>query len=155
MASDVTTPATLTYSGGTLRTSRLVPARLRYTASTTLVSSKDSTASSAVAVPELDRLLSLDRLLNEDGTPTIRFMSIWQSTMLAIEAALEATNAKVDDNSAILARLVAAETLAQAANDNATAAVATAETVKTATAQTFADVDPVFENNYNERLDEL
>lgn len=152
MATDVTTPATLTYTGGTLRSTRPVKARFRYTASTTLVSSKDSDTSDAVTVPDLDRLLSQDRLLNPDGTPSIRFMAIWQSTMEAIENALEAVNAKVDDNSAILARLTAAETLAQAANDNAVAAQATAETVKAATSETLAIIDPIYQTEFNDRV---
>lgn len=152
MAADVTTPASFSYTVGSLRTARPVPARFRYTASTTLVSTKDSDTSAAVTIPELDRLLPLDRLLNEDGTPSIRFMSIWQSTMDAIETALEATNAKVDDNSAILARLTAAEELAQAANDNAVEAQATAATIQTATEETFAVIDPIYQTEFNNKV---
>lgn len=152
MVANITSPATLTYSTGAFRDTRIEPARFRYTGSLSLTVTRDSDTSAAVTVPELDRLLSLDRLLNEDGTPTLRFMSIWQSTMLAIEAALEATNAKVDDNTAILARLLAAEELAQAANDNAVAAQATVTEVQAATSDTLAVIDPIYKTEFDARF---
>lgn len=153
MAADVTTPATFSYTAGSPRDTRPAAVRFRYTASTSLVSTKDSDTSTSVTVPDLDRLLPLDRLLNEDGTPSLRFMAIWQTMCNEIESALEATNAKVDDNSAILARLTATEELAQAANDNANEAQATAAVVQSATADTLADIDPVYRESFNERID--
>lgn len=152
MPSDVTTPATFAYVAGSVRTHRVAPARLTYSASSTLVSSKDTATTTAAEIPELDRLTSLERILNDDGTPTVRLMAIWQSTMEAIESAFEAVNARVDEV-AILARLSAVETLAQAANDNANTAQATAQTVSTAVADTFADIDPVYRDQFNERVD--
>lgn len=153
MPSDVTTPALFAYTAGGARDTRPAPVRLVYSASTTLVLTKDSDVSVAVDALDLDRLLPLDRLLNEDGTPSLRFMAIWQTMCDQIESAIAATNAKVDDNTAILARLTAAEALAEAANDNAAAATATATAVQTATAQTFADIDPVYQDSFNERVD--
>lgn len=66
-------------------------------------------------VPELDRLTSFDQLLNTNGTPSLRFMVIWQETVEKIEEAFEALTTQVSDNSAIIARLVAAEAVAAAA----------------------------------------
>lgn len=155
MVANITSPATLTYSAGLFRDTRIEPARLRYTGSLSLTVTRDSDTSAAVTVPDLDRLLKRDRLLEDDGTPTIRFMAIWQSTMEAIETALAATNAKVDDNTAILARLTAAEELAQAANDNAVVAQTTAANIQTATSDTLAVIDPTFKTEFDQRLNEL
>lgn len=68
-----------------------------------------------VAAPILDRLFALDRLFNADGTPDPRFMSIWQSTMTAIEDAFTSLVEQVNNNTQAIA-------LAQAANANATTA---------------------------------
>lgn len=152
MAVDVTVPATLSYTGGALRDTRPVPARFSYTASTSLFSSKDSDTSAAITELELDRLFPLDQLLNKDGTPSLRLMSIWQTQCEQIEAAIAAVNAKVDDNTAILARLTAAEALAQAANDNAVVAQTTAAAIQTAASETFGIIDPIYQVDFDDRL---
>jgi hypothetical protein len=66
--------------------------------------------------------MPLERLLNADGTPTVRLMSIWQESMDKIEEAFEALSTQVADNAALLAEIQAAQVLASAANDNATTA---------------------------------
>lgn len=152
MATNVTVPATFEYTAGSLRTTRVVPARFAYTASSTLISSKDTSTTTAAAIPELDRLTSFEKLLNPDGTPTQRFMGLIQSYAEQIESAFEAVNARVDEV-AILARLNAVETLAQVANDNAVAATATATAVAAATQETFADIDPVYRDQFESRFE--
>jgi hypothetical protein len=148
---DITVPGALTFSGGMLRTARLVPARLRYTAGN-VTSARESAVSGLAAVPKLDRLRRFDKLMNGDEVD-LRFQLIWQRTMEGIEAAFEAVNQRVDDLSAILARLTAAEELAQAANDTAVAAVAQVEVVSAAVAETFTEVDPVFGDSFTDRLE--
>lgn len=89
-------------------------------------------ASSAVAVPKLDRaadILPIGEVRNGKIYYTVKEQLRQQRVLEAIEEAFTATNAKVDDNTAILARLTAAEELAQAANDNA-AAVSIADALK-------------------------
>jgi hypothetical protein len=104
------------------------------------------------AVPKLDRLRRFDKLMRGDEVD-LRFQLIWQRTMEGIEAAFEAVNQRVDDLSAILARLTAAEELAQAANDTAVSAVTQVEAVSAAVAETFTEVDPVFGDSYTDRLE--
>lgn len=148
---DIASPAPLDIAGGALRTSRIAPARLRIVGGD-VVTSRDSAVSSAASVPKLDRLRRFDKLIEgEQVSP--RMQLIWQQTMEAIEGAFAAVNQRVDDNSAILARLTAAEALAEAANDNAVAAKATAEAVETATQQTFTQIDPTYGESFNERID--
>lgn len=148
---DITAAAPLDYAGGTLRTSRIAPARLRYTAGSFLTSS-ESPVSTAVDIPALNRLYSAEQLTNPSGTPTRRLMALWQEAMTQIEQAFAAVNARVDEV-ALFARLNAVESLAQAANDNATAAVAQVETVSQAVSETFTEIDPVYGGNFSDRLE--
>lgn len=122
MPSDIVTPVQLDWAGGSLTTSHdrdvLTPARLSWRGGS--LTTNFSGTSLSVTTPQLDRLTRFD------GMPD-RFMLIWQQAMEAIESAFEALTTQVADNSAIIARLVAAEDLAQAANDNATTAVNTVD----------------------------
>lgn len=147
---NISAAASLDYTGGTLRTSRMVPARMTYTAGN-ITTASDSPISTAVDIPALNRLYSAEQLTNPNGTPTHRLMALWQEAMTQIEQAFVAVNARVDEV-ALYARLNAVETLAQAANDNATAAVAQVETVTEAVSQTFADIDPVYSGSFDMRV---
>lgn len=159
------TPARLDWSGVSLSDSGVgvAPAVLTWTGAV-VGSGNGSTVSNAVAVPKLDRLMRTDRLVDGDYV-SVRFQTIWQQTMEAIELALAAVNAKVDDNSSVLARLLAVEKQAEAANDNAQAAAVAAETAKeeaasarqeaeqvsVAAGQTFNQIDPALENYYRQQ----
>ena len=148
---DITAPAPLAFSGGTLRQWRVVPARLTYTAGN-VMSARD-TATGTVTVPTLNRLYRLaDKSSGETDKQFQRRQLIWQQSMEAIEEAFEALAARVDELAGILARLTAAEQLAQAANDTAISAVTQVSAVSTAVEQTFADVDPTFGDAYGERV---
>lgn len=150
---DISAPAPLIFAGGALRQWRVVPSRLRYTAGT-VTSVRDSDVAGLAEVPNLNRLIRLvDKTDGETDKQFQRRQLIWQQTMEAIEAAFAAVNQRVDDLSAILARLTAAEALAQTANDTAVSAVAQVEMVSTAVAETFTDVDPVFGTGFTDRLD--
>jgi len=147
---DITAPAALSYTGGVLRTSRIVPARLRFTGG--VVGAGVSTpTTTAVEIPVLDRLTSMEQLTEGDGTPTVRLMSIWQDAMERIESAFEAVNARVDEV-ALYARLSAVEAKADAANDNAIAAKQTAEVTSVAVQETFTQVDPIYGQAFADRI---
>lgn len=149
---DITAPAMLAYTGGTLRQWRVVPARVTFTAGA-VTSVRDSAVSGAAEVPKLNRIYRLaDKLDGESDKQFQRRRLIWQQTMEAIEAAFAAVNQRVDDLAAILARLTAAEQLAQAANDNAISAAAQVEAVSAAVADTFGEVDPVLRDGYTNRV---
>lgn len=145
---NITAPAALTYSGGVLRTARLVPARLRYTAGN-VTSARDTAVGSSVAVPNLDRLTIADKLPGESEMAFMRRAAIWQSSMGAIEDALGAINARVDELASILARLTAAESLAQTANDNAATAAANVAVVQAAVSDTFEAIDPTYRDIFD------
>lgn len=145
------TPAALTYSGGTLRTLRLVAARLRYTGGS-VMSARETETASGLGVLQLDRLTMADMIPGEDPAAFMRRAAIWQSNCEATEDAFAAINARVDELAAILARLTAAEQLAQTANDNAASAAATVATVQTAVAETFTQIDPTYGDGFQERL---
>jgi len=68
----------------------------------------------------LDRLVAFDQLINKDGTPTLRFMAIWQSLCEKSEAVDALQQEQID---AILA--------AQTAADNANAAADAAQSAAT------------------------
>lgn len=95
----------------------------------------------AMAVPRLDRLTRFDRLTEGEGVST-RFQVIWQETMEAIEAAFAALNRRVDDNTRVLARLLAVEAKAEVANDNAISAQQTTVALTAATQSAVATIDP-------------
>lgn len=145
---NVTAPARFAYTGGAIRCSRIVPARFRYTAGSFLSGSETGTTTAA-EIPELDRLTFADRIPGESEQSFIRRAAIWQKTMLAIESAFEAVNARVDEV-AILARLSAVEAKAEAANDNATFAAANAQAAATAAEQTFERADPTLADAYRD-----
>jgi hypothetical protein len=115
------TPATLAIEGGN---ATFEPARFSATSarlsivpgSATFSVGSDSALS--VTTPTLDRLTRFDEILEGTG-PSTRFQLIWQQTMEAIEDAFAALTTQVGDNTSVIARLVAAENLAAAANDNA------------------------------------
>jgi hypothetical protein len=140
------TPAPFGYTGGTLRTSRVVPALVTFTTSS-IVAGHESPTSTAAVVPVLDRLTVYDKFPGVGDAEWNRFVAIWQDKCEKIEEAFTAINARVDEV-ALYARLTAVESLAQVANDNAVAAVETAEQVSTAAEQTFAEVDPTYAERY-------
>lgn len=144
------TPAALTFTGGTLRTNRVVPARLRYTDGTVRVAS-DTPITTAAEIPKLDRLFrAIDKADGETDKQFQRRQLIWQQTMEAIESAFEAVNARVDEV-AILARLSAVEAKADAANDNAVAAQQVAAVTSAAVQETFNEIDPAYGEYYKGR----
>lgn len=147
---NITAPAALEYSAGAVRSGRIVPTRLRYTAGN-VTSSKDTPLTAPAEIPQLNRLQRFDKLVRGDEVDP-RFQLIWQRTMEAIESAFEAVNARVDEV-AILARISAAEQLAQAANDNAVSAQQTATAIQTAAQQTFNDIDPNLAASFGDRLE--
>lgn len=149
---DITAPAAFTYSGGMLRTARMVPARFRYTAGN-VTSARDTAVGGSLGDLTLDRLTMADRIPGESEAGFMRRVAIWQSNCEATEDAFAAINARVDELAAILARLTAAEALAQTANDNAATAQATATAVQVATQQTFTDIDPVLGDTFETRLE--
>lgn len=143
------TPATLTYTGGTLRTSRVVPARLRYTGGTVMVAA-DTPTTTAAEIPKLDRLFrQIDKADGETDKQFQRRQLIWQQTMEAIEGAFTAVNARVDEV-AIFARLSAVEAKADAANDNAVAAQQAAAVTSDAVQETFNEIDPTYAKYYDD-----
>ena len=146
---NITAPAALSYSGGMLRGERVVPARLVYSGGN-VMSERDTPLSTPAVVPVLDRLRRFDKLVQGE-TVDVRFQTIWQQTMKAIEDAFVAINARVDEV-AILARISAAEALAQTANDNAVAATAAVEVVQAAALETFTIIDPVLGNEFNDAV---
>lgn len=150
MPSNITTPASLTYTGGGLRDNRIAPARLTYSTST-ITTTRDTPLTTAATIPVLDRLNRFDKLMRGEQVDE-RFQLIWQRTMEAIEDAFTAVNARVDEV-ALYARLNAVEALAEAANDNATTAQTTAAAVQTAVSQTFADIDPIYQTAFDGRLE--
>lgn len=77
---------------------------------------------SNVTSPTLDRLKRNVQYFNEDGSVGIQFQLLWQRFAEAIEAAFAGLTGQVGDLTAIVARIEAAQALAQAANDNAVAA---------------------------------
>lgn len=148
MVANITSPATVNFSGGSFRDTRVKPARLRFTGGR-VTTSRDTPLSTQAEIPRLDRLTRWEK--PEGFTPQgwERQMAIWQKQCEAIEAAFVAVNARVDEV-AILARLSAVEELAEVANDMATEAVATATQVSAATHATFVEVDPVYGSIYND-----
>ena len=67
----------------------------------------------SVTVPDLSRLTQFDQLLNADGTPSMRFIGIWQTMCEQIEGAFTALSTQVSDNTALLNRIANAQDLAQ------------------------------------------
>lgn len=152
MPSDITAPGALVYSAGAIRSNRLKPARLTY-ATSSITTTRDTPLTTAAQIPTLDRLVRfIDKADGETDQQFQRRQLIWQQTMEAIEAAFAAVNARVDEV-ALYARLSAAELLAQAANDNAAQAQATAATIQAAVSQTFADIDPIYQTNFEGRIE--
>ena len=152
MPSNITAAASLNYTGGSIRCARIVPARLRYTGGT-FTSSKDTPLTTAAVIPQLNRLFRLvDKVDGETDKQFQRRQQIWQTTMEAIEAAFEAVNARVDEV-ALYARLSAVETAAQVANDNVATLTTTVTTIQTATENTFTEIDPLYGQDFSDRLD--
>lgn len=148
---NVTTPATFEYTGGGIRSTRINGARFRYSPSTTLVSSKDTPTTTAAEIPQLDVLQRQTSYFDAQGRPTVQMQLHYQRMVEAIVSAFEAVNQRVDEV-AILARLSAVEAKAEVANDNAVEARAIADTVKTATQQTFDTVSPGSGDTFNDTL---
>lgn len=141
-------PAPLTFTGGTLRTSRIVPARLRFTGGTVAVVS-DTPTSTAAEIPELATLKRQNVYFTSAGNPTAQMQLHWQRTMEAIVSAFEAVNARVDEV-AILARLSAVEAKADAANDNAVAAQSQVAVTNAAVQATLTQIDPTYGDYYED-----
>jgi hypothetical protein len=148
---DITTPGALTFTPGTFRTPRIVPARLRYTAGS-VMTQKDSPTTAPAVVPVLERLRRTDAIMAGDNVD-VRYQLLWQRTMEAIEKAFTAVNQRVDEI-AILSRLSTVEMLAQTARDEAVKAASTVETVSAAVEQTFTEIDPVYGDQFNDRLEQ-
>lgn len=145
---NITAPAALNYSGGTLRTARMVPARLRYTVGN-VTSARDTAVGGSLGDLVLDRLTMADRIPGESEAGFVRRMAIWQSNCEATEEAFAAINARVDELASILARLTAAEALAQTANDNAATAAANVAVVQAAVSDTFEVIDPTYRDIFD------
>lgn len=75
-----------------------------------------------VTAPTLDRLQRQIPYINPDGTVTMQFQLLWQRFAEAIEQAFAGLTGQVGDLTTLVAQIQAAQALAQAANDNATAA---------------------------------
>lgn len=103
-----TTPARLTAS----------PARLRLTMGG-VYAGVNIEIGSATSVPKLNRLHARERLHNPDGTPSHRFMAIWQEQAVKTEEAFQALVGQVTDLEAIVRRIEEAFAKAQAAEDAA------------------------------------
>gem|GEM_PF-4607865 len=147
---DVTTSASLTYAGGTIRTGRMVPALLSFLAGDLTTSS--ATSGALVSVPELDRLVRLvDRADGESEEQFQRRQLIWQQTMEAIEAAFKAINDRVDAI-ALEQRLIRTELLAQQASDKTVELETAVNDVNTAVSQTLSSVDPIYGIEYNDLI---
>lgn len=114
-------PASLTITGATAST---VPYRfdtshamLRITGTVAVVGPGTGTGLEPLDLAQLGRL---DRAILAKGFDSIEFQLRWQRLCEAIEAAVNSLNTQVNDNTALLSRIAAAQSLAQAANDNAT-----------------------------------
>lgn len=151
---NITAPAAFEYVGGGLRTMRLAPARLRYSASTQLVTSGDTPLSAVAEIPTLDRLTRWEKPQGYSAQDWERQMAIWQKAMGAIEDAFVAVNARVDEV-ALFARLSAVEAKAEVANDNANTALNEAVVVREATRTTFAASDQALQDAFDEELERL
>ena len=74
-----------------------------------------SDPSATSTVPDLDRLTQFDQLFNEDGTPKVRLISIWQDMCEKIEQAFTNQAQDISDLASIFARLSAAKAQAESA----------------------------------------
>jgi hypothetical protein len=122
MPSTIPTPSRLRWTGlevGTLPVRFGVAPKLGAWAGGEVSAGPFSSGSIDVTRPRLDRLTRQEKIVNPDGTPSIRLQTIWQRTMEAIEAAFDALSTQVGDNTALLQEIRAAQKLAQAANDAA------------------------------------
>lgn len=74
-----------------------------------------------LAALDLSRLARLDQTwpITSGDKATIKFQRHWQETMERIETAINSLNAQVNSNTVLLAKITAAQTKADAANDNA------------------------------------
>lgn len=143
------TAAPLRFDAGVIRSTRVVPVSFRIS-SGEVTFSKGTQLGAGLGVLNLDRLTMSDMGRDEDQAAFVRRAAIWQSNCDATEDAFAAINARVDELEAIVARLTAAEQLAQTARDEAVAASTTVAAVQSAVATTFEAVDPtyrgIFEN---------
>lgn len=120
MPSVVVTPALMRWTGQSVLT---VPIRLEVTAASLdwtggfLLAGLGTGGGTDIARPKLDRLTRSERITNPDGTVSVRFQTIWQRTMEAIENAFDELATRQEGDSALLAEIRAAQQLAQSAND--------------------------------------
>lgn len=148
---NITVPGSLTYAGGALRSTRLVPAQLRFVAGN--VATSQGTGTGTVTTPALNRLNRIiDKGQNESERDFQRRALIWQQSMEAIEAAFKGLTGRVDEIAAILARLTAAEQLAQTTRDEVMAVQAQVAVVQGAVAETFTQIDPLYGDEFENRV---
>lgn len=141
MPSFTATRLQLVVSGGTgtFEPARFTatPLRLVFSGGEAVLGPGTGSTSLTVTSPTLNRLNRLiDKASGETDKQFQRRQQIWQTTMEAIEAAFAALTEQVNDNSNLLAQILAANALAQAANT-------TASQVRAATSLASSYTDPV------------
>jgi len=136
MSAEVTTPASLSITTGTITTNREVdmvsPARLSITGGFVLNGLGTGSALSQISIAKLGKL---DRVLLAKGFNSQEFQFRFQTLVDAIETAINSINDAVNANTANIAALQAISAQAQAASDNAT-------TVDTRTSIEVSYTDP-------------
>ena len=119
------TPLQLAYTGGeaTFEPARatIAPLRLNYTGGATSFQIGGDTTLTALDLGQLARIRTMFPIVGGDGKATQQFQQHFQSALEAIEATINSIAKQVNDNTTLIARLQAAETLSRAANDNADA----------------------------------
>lgn len=94
------------------------PLALRLTMGTVLAGT-DIDINSQASVPNLNRLHAREHLHNPDGTPSHRFMAIWQEQATKTEEAFASLTGQVSDLETLVRRIEEAFNKAQAAQDAA------------------------------------
>lgn len=152
------TPASLTFSGGAVRDTRIAPKRLIFTGGT-ITTTRDTPLTTAAEIPQLNtqqRQVPIGYVDIKGQRYPVYVEAqeqLRQQRMIeAIVDAFVAVNARVDEV-ALYARLNAVEALAEVANDNATAAQTTVATVQTAVSQTFSAIDPIYQNTFEDLVE--
>lgn len=124
MPSTAITPFSLVYAGGaaTFEPARVSIEHARLTYNGGAVSfSTGATTLEAIDLRTLDVLYRAQPIVDAVGNPSQAFQQQWQDAMEGITDAINSITSQVNDNTALLAQIQAAQTLARAANDNAAA----------------------------------